>query len=284
MKIELLQNIIDVIRGKKEIRFVKVNKISLKIPPKYTNIAFETKNGKIVTNTYESFLDIVDYNKSAEIPLFYNNLDKFSSKNIFPTRYENKLKYFEEKVIPIIDKNDIICDIGCANGDFTFEFAKHCKHIDGYELSQKMVDTANNRVKDENIKNLNFYQASCDEIKFKSKYDKCFLMGVLCYVMDDMVAEKTLSNIDKVLKLGGYIIYRDNLNLTDTDYFFFGPSKAYKMVARSKKKILNMFEKLNYNIFDERTLHTLQYKSKDGTKIAETISYTMILQKTCDNG
>ncbi len=278
MRIQIVQDIIDVIRRKKVIVLVKAPPKKLTVPSKYKKDIFMSKSGAIICKDKKNFQDIVEYNKAADVPLFYNKLSRFCSKNIMPQRYKNKLKYFDEVVFPMLRPDDVICDVGCAAGDFTFEFAKRCKIIDGFELSQKMVDTANNRVKDENVKNLNFYQASCDEIEFKKTYDKCFLMGVLCYVTDDYIMEKTLKNIDKALKPGGYIIYRDNLNLTDCDYFIFGPSKAYKMVARSKDKVVGMFEKLNYKVVNDRILDTLQYQFAASSDFIETVSFTMILQ------
>ena len=272
MKIKFIQNFIDLIRGKHR---------NLKVPKMYKEKVFMLEKGGILAFDYKTFNYIVNYNKSANISLFYNKLDTWSLKDYYEERFNRQMKFVKEKFAPLIKETDEICDVGCASGDFTFEFAKYCKEVDGYEMSSKMVDWANNYAKENNISNVKFYQGMCESINYQKQYDKMSFMGVLTYVMEDDKAETAVKKIYDALKPGGYLIYKDNSNETDNNFYFFGPSPDYKMIARSKKNILELFEKTGFKVVNEDVFHRLKFKNTVSNKDEEVelISLGLILQK-----
>ena len=208
----------------KEIGFNSIkfkNKADRLLLPWYAkNSVFVRKGGGFVFKNYQLFNKVVRYNKSIDIPLFYNNLDTWSLKDVYEERFNRQMKFLKEKFIPLIRQTDEICDVGCASGDFTFEMAKYCKAIDGYEMSQKMVDFANTYAKENNISNAKFYQGICENINYQKSYDRIALMGVLTYIMHDDKAEFAVKNIYNALKPGGYLIYKDNSNETENNFYF----------------------------------------------------------------
>ena len=252
----------------------------MRIPFKYRNKAFYNQKGKIFTNNYKVIDAIMAYNKNKNIPLCYENFETWFLKNIFKERYDNQLKFIKDKFLPHIKKDDILCDMGSASGEFTFIVADYCKHIDGYDLSQKMVDYSNNYAKENNIQNCSFYQTDIQTSNIDKKYDNILFMGVLSCVLDDNTAIEIIKKIRNLLKSDseGYVIYKDNCNLTKDNYYFLGPSNNYRMVARSKDKILDMFKNNGFNIVEEVTLHEISdnYASKN----VKTVSLGLILKKT----
>lgn len=275
MRIKFVQKVIDKVRGKNKSK----NKFNLKVPTLRKSKVFYREGGGIVVKDYGLFNKIVELNKSSDIPLFYNNLDTWSLKDVYEERFNRQMKFVKEKFIPLLKDTDEVCDMGCASGDFTFEMAKYCKNIDGYEMSQKMVDWANNYASENNIANAKFYQGTCETVKYGKKYDNMSLMGVLTYVLNDNDAENAVKSLCDALSSMGYLIYKDNANETNDDYYFFGPSPDYKMVARSKKKILEMFERNGFKVVAEDVFHNLKIYSADKKKAFEIISLGLILQK-----
>ena len=79
---------------------------------------------------------------------FWSEQADYSLLNIFPVRYANQYKMIFEDFLPRFDyKNANIIDIGCAAGEWTAKIAPFCKSIDGYEYSEKQVNTANEKWK-----------------------------------------------------------------------------------------------------------------------------------------
>lgn len=259
MKFQLLQDLIDVIRGKKEIKFVKKNK--LLIPFWCRNKAFYiTDKGKIFTKKYNVANAVMVYNKNKNVPLSYEKCDSWFLKNIYKERYENQLKFIEGSFFPHIKKGDFLCDIGSASGEFTFIAADYCKHIDGYDLSQKMVDFSINYAKEHNVQNTSFYRIDIQNENIDKQYNHVMFMGVLSYVLEDKKVIEIIEKIRKLLKSkDGYVIYKDNCNYTKDDYYFLGPSINYRMVARSKDKIIKMFKNNGFDIVEEKILHEIHW-------------------------
>ena len=173
------------------------------------------------------------------------------------------MKFIEEKFVPLIKETDYLCDVGCASGRFTFEFAKYCNKVDAYDMSKKMIDTANNLAKENNISNINFYQGTCEDMKYQDQYDKIALMGVLTCIPEDENVEKIITSIFNALKPNGYLILKENLNETDDNYYFLGSifkMLDYKMIARSKKKYLEFFKKIGFEVIEEKLFERVEYK------------------------
>lgn len=59
----------------------KAHKEEVKIPPRYKNQAVYLKHGMIFTKQYDIFKEIVEYNVSRNIPLYYRDCDNWSLKN-----------------------------------------------------------------------------------------------------------------------------------------------------------------------------------------------------------
>jgi len=279
------QNIIDIVRGKKVIKIVdkKKRKKKLIIPQEYKDRAFyvNPKKNKIFTKSYDVLCSIMEYNKNKDIPIFYERRSSWFLKDIFKDRYDNQLKFVEEEYLPHVTKEDILCDIGSASGEFTFILAKHCKQIDGYEISQKMVDFSINYAKENNITNADFYRADIQKDKIEKVYDNVSMMGVLSYVLDENVAKNCIKKLKMLLKSneGGIIVYKDNCNFSDENYYFLGPSKDYRMVARSKDKIINMFKECGFEIVAQKILHKVELHCPDLNTSIETASLGLVLKK-----
>ena len=142
------------------------------------------------------------------------------------------------------------------------------------------MNNAIDLAKENNITNAFFYNGACETIKYQKEYDKASLMGVLTCIMNDNEALVSLKKLYNALRPGGYLIYKDNSNESNNDYYFFGPRKDYKMIARSKNKIFNLMKDVGFKIVEEKYFHRLEIetldKEYDNVKI---ISLGLLLKK-----
>jgi SAM-dependent methyltransferase len=62
-------------------------------------------------------------------------------------------------------------DIGCGTGNHDILFAKKGYKIDGFDLSEEMIEIAKSRINNSKNNNINFYQGNSENFKIEKKYD-----------------------------------------------------------------------------------------------------------------
>ncbi|MTI29408.1 class I SAM-dependent methyltransferase, partial [Xanthovirga aplysinae] len=73
-----------------------------------------------------------------------------------------------EKAQNYLNKDDIVLDFGCATGSLSYQIALMVREVHGIDISSKMIDFAQKKVRNKNIKNLNFQHSTI----FDKKYHK----------------------------------------------------------------------------------------------------------------
>lgn len=74
-----------------------------------------------------------------------------------------------------INKDDIIIDIGCANGLVTREIAKECKKIQGIDISKDLIAIAQEHSMSDNIR---YTEANCLKYDYKG-FNKAYMYEAL---------------------------------------------------------------------------------------------------------
>ena len=225
MRIQIIQDIIDVIRGKKEI-YIELRKKErrLILPKVCKNACFQNKKQEcICCFGYDNFVKIIKKNKkNLNLLGLYKNGNTYSmniSKS-FKLIHDEQMKFLTENLIPIIKKEDTLCDIGCASGEFTFLFPKYCAEVEGIEYFQKYVDSANKQATELNIQNIHFYQGDIKNYKFNKKYNHILLMGVLPHIFKDKDVINIISKLHSALEDDGYLTIKSNVTDDDSRDFF----------------------------------------------------------------
>lgn len=101
------------------------------------------------------------------------------------------------KYIPF-DKNDIICDIGCADAELLRYLNGKYKKATGYDISEKVI-------KDDlalGLEDVEFLTYDGAKFSANEPYDKIFLMDVLEHSFDP---DTLMKSIYENLKMGGYL-------------------------------------------------------------------------------
>tara|TARA_B100000886_G_C20421374_1_gene491771 strand:- start:1080 stop:1847 length:768 start_codon:yes stop_codon:yes gene_type:complete len=162
------------------------------------------------------------------------NFKKYS--HYYDLFYEEK--NYKEEVNFLVDKTDHfkvnrdeVLDLGCGTGMHAIEFAKLGSNVIGIDLSQDMINKAN-EVKldlDKDLQGkLSFSKGDIRNFKLQKKFDVIFsLFHVVSYIKNNNDLLQALSTIYKHLNNGGIFIF---------DYWY-GPSVLWQKPSKRSKSI-----------------------------------------------
>jgi ubiquinone/menaquinone biosynthesis C-methylase UbiE len=186
---------------------------------------------------------------------------KFSSHEV--SWWDINMKKIEvENIIPYLEKNDLVLDIGCSNGASTMEIYKAVKcGIYGIDYSKKSIDQAK---KYEN-KKITFAHEDIINFKTNVKYDKAYSIRCLINLMNTNDQHKALKNIASLLKDDGIYIMSEafigslnNLNKARR-LFSLKPLEEPKYNNYFKEKEFEQFVQKYFKILEIKKFSSLYY-------------------------
>ena len=163
-----------------------------------------------------------------------------------PQRALEQIKFLKKEFIPKLLPTDIVCDLACACGDFAFVIAPHVNHVDGYDFSEKMLETAKGTAKNLGVANVSFEYANALTFQPRKNYDAYMILGLFTYFSNDKDVLKTLKEIHASLKSGGYIVIKDSLTTRKENLFF--EDNDYAAIYRNINNYLKMYEQVGFEL------------------------------------
>jgi 2-polyprenyl-3-methyl-5-hydroxy-6-metoxy-1,4-benzoquinol methylase len=138
-----------------------------------------------------------------------NNNEKFwdkAAENYDQT--ENSLKplhtWAVEKTIKYLDADNTVLEIGCGTGEKTLELAQYAESILATDISSVMIQSAQKKKDDHDIKNVDFIKTAIfDNSLKKETYDIILTFNVLHFIIN---REQFMKRINYLLKPGGIFI------------------------------------------------------------------------------
>jgi len=103
-----------------------------------------------------------------------------------------------------LNENDTVLDFGCATGKITIDISNYVKQIYGIDLSSKMIEIANKKVHEQNLKNIYFQQSTIFNSKFEDESFNVILGFNILHLIEN--GPKVLERIHRLLKLDGIFI------------------------------------------------------------------------------
>ena len=176
-------------------------------------------------------------------------------------------------LIPFLEKENKILEIGCSNGENLNYFQKK---LPNYKLDLYGVDPSKESVKSGNqkFKEIKLKIGTSDELEFDNKFFDVIICGFFLYLVDRDLLFKTVSEIDRVLKEGGYLIIVDfdvplpicndyqhyeGIKSYKNDYSkFFTGGNHYTVVG--KKSFSNISTEYFHKTINERVSTTILFK------------------------
>jgi ubiquinone/menaquinone biosynthesis C-methylase UbiE len=103
-----------------------------------------------------------------------------------------------------LNSNDIVLDYGCATGSKAFKLTSIVKEIHGIDISSKMIEIANRRLTNSNVKNLCFTQTTLFDEKLKRESFNVIMAIAILHSLENNF--QVVQRIADLLKPGGLFI------------------------------------------------------------------------------
>ncbi len=146
----------------------------------------------------------------------YNNFsyvyDYFMDNIPYDNWIQNILKIFNNNKF----KPKTIVDLGCGTGTIALSLAKKGFHLTGIDLSQSMINVANEKINDNLKSNVSFKKGNIINFTLKENVD-CMISTCdsFNYILDDADLLKSFKCVNKYLNNDGMFIFDMN-----TEYYF----------------------------------------------------------------
>ncbi len=175
-------------------------------------------------------------NKSMweEMAHYYKDFEKeksYEELKTFP------IKYLKEK--GILNKNITVADICCGPGTHAIDFAKSCKEIFAFDISEKMLEELKNKANKENVSNI---RVKCNDFfkeNFNEKFDLVFVS--MSPILND------LETVDKLLTISNRYLF----------LIFWAGKRENKIFNKCYKAIFN--EDFEWDILDITVIFNYLY-------------------------
>ena len=135
-----------------------------------------------------------------------------SNTYLAPPDYYDRKKTILNETLSQMPKISHAIDIGCGDGQFTFELAKYVKEVTGYDISLALVENGKEAAASLGIKNVRFVAQELDELALLEKFDLVSCMGVTSCIIDDVKFLAILDSFKMLSKNGGFLLMIDSLS------------------------------------------------------------------------
>ena len=106
--------------------------------------------------------------------------------------------------IETIPKNSTTVDLGCGNGRHLIPCARHCKKVIGIDISKKLLQITQEKIKKNNLKNITLIHSDATYIPLKNNtIDVILFVAALHNIKGRDKRVQTLKEIKRVLKKNG---------------------------------------------------------------------------------
>ncbi|MBM4048246.1 MAG: methyltransferase domain-containing protein [Planctomycetes bacterium] len=139
------------------------------------------------------------------------------------------------KSLPL-KKGDVVADIGCGPGYYTFKFADivgDTGHVFAVDTNEQHIEYVSRLARQFGLKNVEALKSDESGLKLSKKADVaylCSLYHIIYTLNNDEHRDKFIGNIKSALKPGGTLVLIDNALVEDKKLPYHGPYIAKEMV------------------------------------------------------
>ncbi len=184
---------------------------------------------------------------------FWKNHKNWQISKVSVERFNNQKQFLLTHYIPILDKNQVICDYACACGDWSFMVSPYVKHIDAYDISPSMIEKAKQEAEKRNITNINFQVSEAETFEFEKVYDSIMVLGLFTCIFDDSVCENFIKKIGNAVKPKSYIVIKDTIS--EGEPKIGKPNLKYRAIYRNKQKYIEMYTRNGFELVTEEYIY-----------------------------
>lgn len=224
-------------------------------------ISFET--GSMFTEDREQLYKLKERYASRESGAteYWKQQDSWSLRNLeMEQRWKKQKEMLEDGFIPYLDKNQIICDFACAIGEWSLYVADYVGAVEGFDCSEKMIETAKQNAEKAGIKNVCFRQADANQLALGTIYDNFMLLGLLIYIDKEEDAVKILKTVAEHMKTGARLVTKDTLNLAEEQVvYIYNKHTGYQAAYWSQERYYRFYEEAGFSLEKEYLLEAPVY-------------------------
>jgi len=134
---------------------------------------------KKVENFFDSYSEAFDAIYDNNSSNFFNKIINNLFRKAMRKRFELTLNYSEMLGSSV----QTVLDIGCGPGRYCEIFSKLNKDVTGIDIASQMIQFADNRSKQKNLK-IKYLVGDYANYEFNNKFDLAILMGFFDYIKD----------------------------------------------------------------------------------------------------
>ncbi len=123
---------------------------------------------------------------------------------------KHRLMRYHDFFVERVNSDDVVLDIGCANGALAFDVAKRAKHVFGIEIHSKYESEWQSRFSAENIE---YHLGDATTYSYSRTFDVIILSNVLEHIEDRNTFLKSIRHLAPRLLLRVPMINRDWVTL-----------------------------------------------------------------------
>lgn len=195
---------------------------------------------------------------------YWKSQKEWRVKDALKERYTNTKKFIDEKYIPLLKSDDIVCDYGCACGEWSFAISPYVKSIDAYDMNRDLISQGIKDAEELGITNVNFETSEASTFSFQKQYDSIMILGLFTCIFDDKVCLNLVKDASDAIKKSGYLIVKDTITLGNDDMKYVEGN--YAGMYRNREKYIGFYQNNGFKLIEETYL--MEKKNFNGTHVA----------------
>ena len=135
-------------------------------------------------------------------PTFWDKRSKHYDDNV--KKHDLVFQKTIERSRLLLTDSDVVLDFACASGEFSLDIAPAVQRVHGIDTSAKMIDLANQKVRDRQVGNVSFDQMDTFGERLASDSFSAVLAFNIFHLLQD--ATQVLARLNDLLTAGGLLI------------------------------------------------------------------------------
>lgn len=201
----------------------------------------------ITTNSY-SYMRYIS--EDVRFSDFWIGEKDYVTEGISALLEKNQNHLIKEKMLPHLNKLSVVCDLPCADGNYSEMLAPYVKHVDGFDYSQSLIDSAVDRALKKNIENIIYKRADACTIEFDKKYDGFLEMALFLYIENDEDVKNIIHKIYNTLNDDSYVFVKESLHEMSEKIYGMNIMNGYLSVYRVKEEFEKWIVDAGFDIVD----------------------------------
>ena len=166
-----------------------------------------------LSGVYTTSEMVADYYAKDDVPeVIWNKIPQYEVSVHAPHLAAQQRVMLENDFIPLVSRTDYICDIGCASGEWSRFLSPYVKHIDAFDISKPMIETAKNVSTEYGFNNIDFTCKNMNDVSFERIYDSGIMLGIGIF-FEELSFNKLVEKVASHMRMGGYLAVRDTVTM-----------------------------------------------------------------------